>query len=294
MSEDLGARDVATLLRLESCGGGNFRSPLNERNLNDRVYGGQVLGQLVWAAMSTVEPQRRPTMMQMVFLQGARFDDPIDYAVTALQDGKRFSSRQVLGSQHGRRVAQAHVSFQVPSTAPGHQCGPRGPVPSPEGLAGPRELHASLRTRLDLTGYGAAAGASPIDTRFLDAEQELFPSAPGTPLRFWLRIAQPLPAGDARLHAAALAYLSDWWLNYTSLAPYVSQGGPPTYYVASLNHSIWFHAPCRADEWLLCIAQSSWAGAGRGLSTAQIYAEDGRLVASTAQESLQIAKDAVS
>ncbi|GIS97222.1 MAG: hypothetical protein CM1200mP24_05060 [Gammaproteobacteria bacterium] len=34
---------------------------------------------------------------------------------------------------------------------------------------------------------------------------------------------------------------------------------------ASLDHSMWFHRCCRADEWLLFEQQVAWTGDGRGL-----------------------------
>lgn len=37
---------------------------------------------------------------------------------------------------------------------------------------------------------------------------------------FWLRTREPL-SDDAALHAAAFAYLSDWWLNFAAVGLHV-------------------------------------------------------------------------
>ncbi|KAI9092823.1 HotDog domain-containing protein [Phlyctochytrium arcticum] len=54
--------------------------------------------------------------------------------------------------------------------------------------------------------------------------------------------------------------------------------------IASLDHSVWFHEPFRADEWLLYEMESTRTVAGRGLNFGRIYTQDGRLVVSVAQE----------
>jgi acyl-CoA thioesterase-2 len=49
---------------------------------------------------------------------------------------------------------------------------------------------------------------------------------------------------------------------------------------------VWFHRPFRADEWWLYDQASPSASGGRGLAIARVFTEDGRLVASVAQEGL--------
>ena len=56
--------------------------------------------------------------------------------------------------------------------------------------------------------------------------------------------------------------------------------------VASLDHAMWFHRPFRADEWLLYSQESPSASGARGFNTGKIFSQDGRLVASVAQEGL--------
>jgi acyl-CoA thioesterase II len=56
--------------------------------------------------------------------------------------------------------------------------------------------------------------------------------------------------------------------------------------LASLDHSMWFHVPTRADEWLLYDMHSPRTVAGRGMAFGRIYSKDGTLVATTAQEGL--------
>jgi acyl-CoA thioesterase-2 len=60
----------------------------------------------------------------------------------------------------------------------------------------------------------------------------------------------------------------------------------PNMIAASIDHALWFHRACRADEWLLYSMDSPAAQGARGLSRALIFSRDGRLVATVVQESL--------
>jgi acyl-CoA thioesterase-2 len=62
--------------------------------------------------------------------------------------------------------------------------------------------------------------------------------------------------------------------------------------MASIDHAMWFHRPLRVDEWLLYAIQSPSASGARGFTTASIFSQDGRLLASAAQEGLvRVIKD---
>ncbi len=122
-----------------------------------------------------------------------------------------------------------------------------------------------------------------IEMRVVNVEASLSPAAAGTPIHIWVRISHRLP-DSSRGHAAGLAYLSDWWLNFIGAAPHLK--GSDGFYVVSLNHSTWFHAPCRADEWILCVNHSPNAGAQRALSLGEFFTQDGRHIATAAQQAL--------
>ena len=57
-------------------------------------------------------------------------------------------------------------------------------------------------------------------------------------------------------------------------------------FVASLDHAVWFHRPFRADDWWLYDQVSPSASNGRSLVLARVFTQDGRLVATVAQEGL--------
>jgi acyl-CoA thioesterase II len=83
-----------------------------------------------------------------------------------------------------------------------------------------------------------------------------------------------------------LAYSSDFGLLRPALMPHGLSFYKGNVQVVSLDHAMWFHDDFRMDDWLLYATESPWAGGARGFSRGQIYARDGRLVASVAQEGL--------
>ncbi|MBN9409280.1 MAG: thioesterase family protein [Burkholderiales bacterium] len=289
--------DLQALLRLDTLAPGMYRTRHADANLNLRSYGGQSLGQALMAACMDVQADRRPSAMQFMFLQGADPAQPIALDVTRLQDGRRFSSRHVRGAQAGGRlVLDAQVSFAVELDSPAHQrpwsgCGPgEVPVAPAHGVGDEEPPTLSpdwARSMRRLGGYSIAVKPSVVFV-LPEPERQVDPRTAEPRLRFWLRARQRL-ADDACVHAAAFAYLSDWWINFCSLAPHMRDlERGERLYVASLNHAIWLHRPFRADEWLYFDTHSPFAGGGRGLSIAHVHDAAGQAVATVTQECLMV------
>ena len=60
---------------------------------------------------------------------------------------------------------------------------------------------------------------------------------------------------------------------------------------ASLDHSVWFHRPVRADDWLLVDMTGHGMIGSRGLATGPVFSVDGTHVATIAQEGLLRMRD---
>jgi acyl-CoA thioesterase-2 len=101
----------------------------------------------------------------------------------------------------------------------------------------------------------------------------------------WVRILEDLP-DDSLVQACALTYLSDLTMVSTALAPHTGEVRPEDLMLASIDHAMWFHAPTRADRWLLFAQDTPVARGGHGLARGLFFDGDGTLVASVVQESL--------
>jgi acyl-CoA thioesterase-2 len=279
-------RDLAELLALDASGPASFRTRCGDANAHGRAFGGQILGQALMAAARTAPPGRACSAMQFMFLQGTLPDQALELQVTALQDGKRFASRHVRGVQSGDRlVFDAQVSFALATEgAPAHAVPPRVALEDPETLPTLDQLPPAWGESVQ-RAVGYLLRVKPVlDFRFAAPPDRLRLALPEPRLRFWVKVSERLP-DDPSLHAAAFAYLSDWWLNFPASGGHQAEaealGG---LYVASLNHALWLHRPLRADQWLHFDSASPVAANGRGLSIAQVHDRSGMLVASATQE----------
>lgn len=61
-----------------------------------------------------------------------------------------------------------------------------------------------------------------------------------------------------KMHCCVAAYISDYAFLGTALLPH--QWRHTVHFMVSLDHSMWFHNPFRADHWMLYECESPWAG----------------------------------
>ncbi|MER7579300.1 acyl-CoA thioesterase II [Kitasatospora sp. NPDC097691] len=275
----------AELLELEQPDENTFRG-FCHAGAPMRAFGGHVAAQALVAAGRTCEDQLTPHSLHGYFLLPGVPTRPIDYVVERLREGVTYTTRRVTAVQKRNEIFSLTVSFKRPEPANDRQ--PAMPaLPGPESLPDatahwPAELRAAV---------AATGGFRDLELRFVPADTPgLPPAAPGALQQFvWMRTASRLPDG-APLHAAALTYLSDLTLASTAgldeQPNFFQRSGPPTLLMASLDHSMWFHRPFRADDWLLFAQRSPSSSDGRGLTLGEFYDRDGRLVASAAQEAL--------
>ncbi|HXR94625.1 MAG TPA: acyl-CoA thioesterase domain-containing protein, partial [Rhizomicrobium sp.] len=92
--------EVLSLLDLEQIEENMFRG-LSPKARTQRVFGGQVLGQALAAAIRTVEPSRHCHSLHAYFLRPGDPRVPILYQVDRARDGRSFTARRVVAIQHG-------------------------------------------------------------------------------------------------------------------------------------------------------------------------------------------------
>ena len=118
-----------------------------------RVYGGQVIGQALVAAVRTVDASRPPHSMHAYFLLPGDPKVPIIYDVDRIRDGKSFTTRRVTARQHGHPIFSMLVSFHVHEEGLDHQA-KMPDVPPPENL--PTEAEMRAQDAADHARPGAA------------------------------------------------------------------------------------------------------------------------------------------
>ena len=125
----------------------------------------------------------------------------------------------------------------------------------------------------------------PIELRPVEFSRYLGEKSEDGRFHVWIRATGRLPDEPA-IHQCVLAYASDMMLLDAALIPHGRSVFCEDIMAASLDHALWFHRPFRADEWLLYAQDSPNLAGSRGFSRGLIFATDGTLVASVAQEGL--------
>jgi acyl-CoA thioesterase II len=273
--------DLLQLLKLEPLEVNLFRGESRDVGA-PQVFGGQVLGQALTAAAATVEG-RVVHSLHAYFLRRGDCNAPIIYQVDRSLDGHSFTNRRVVAIQHGAQIFNMTASFQVAESGYDHQL-EMPQVPPPESLPDPAPP-AALLEKLPDKVRRFFAQPRPFEFRMVQPVDYLNPR-PAAPLRqIWVRAVAAL-GDDEMLHRRLLAYVSDFFLLDTATLPHGTSFLKPSLIMATIDHAMWFHRPLRLDEWLLCAMDSPSASGARGFARASIFARDGRLVASAAQEGL--------
>lgn len=270
------ALSAAEILALEPCGDRHQRSVRNQDNRAGMIFGGQLLGQALASAASTVAGLPAHSLSAM-FVRPGMVDEPVDYAVEILRDGRRFSQRRVLATQAGRPIFDCLCSFHDPEEGGEHQMGNIEGVPPPEYLPGIQDYVVSNADNLPSHLVGILRLPFPVEVALIDPDAIFLENKAFLARDHWFRIPSALAITDPSAQQCLLAFASDYWLAG------IATGGRDVA-VASLNHSMWFHALVDVSEWLLYRAGTPWAGLGRGIACGLIYDRSGRLVASVAQE----------
>lgn len=279
--------ELAELILLEELDVDLFRGrqPNTERQ---RVFGGQVAAQSVVAAIRTVEPEYVLHSLHSYFLRPGDPMVPIIYDVERTRDGNSFSTRRVLARQHGKPIYHLSASLQRAEEGLSHQ----DRMPTVIGPEDAMPISELARQRGPAVGEAWQREWAGLDARYVGTSTRGLAADPDHPARaqLWLRVDGRL-GDDPATHAAAFTYASDLTLLGAAMVPHGIGITSPGMQSASLDHSIWFHRPFRADEWWLYDQASPFAGGGRGLATARVFTESGELVATVAQEGLVRVRD---
>jgi acyl-CoA thioesterase II len=248
-----------------------------------RVFGGQVIGQALVAALRTVEDRPAHSLHGYFMLPGDP-KVPIIYEVDRIRDGRSFTTRRVVAIQHGRAIFGMAASFHADEEGFSHQA--RMPdVPTPDQLPSEAEIKAKAMAIMPDAVRRYYERERPIELRPVEFSRYLGVKSDEAKFHVWIRATGRLP-DDIAIHQCVLAYASDMALLDSTLIPHGRTVFEKTIMAASLDHALWFHRPFRADDWLLYAQDSPNMSGARGFARGLIFTSDGTLVASVAQEGL--------
>lgn len=281
-----------------------------------RVYGGQVLGQALSAAQTTVddvhETNRHAHSLHSYFLLPGNVHLPIAYDVERIRDGRSFSARRVKAIQNGQPIFFLTASFQNKENntlehqytsiehSIEHNLNEYNNIPPPNECLPIWDvfdefLQNNVPKGIKNKFKNTFGPTSPIQIRPVSMQNPIHPVTKKPQQDLWIRSNGTLKKNEENmtdfesesLHRALLSFASDYGLLETALNPHAVSLWDPKQRVnvATIDHSIWFHAPFQFDEWFLHRTYSPIASSSRGLCFGEIM-QNGKLVASTAQQGL--------
>ena len=253
-----------------------------------RVFGGQVIAQALQAAQRSTDAPKVAHSLHAYFMRPGNEDFPIIFRVVRDFEGRSFATRRVIAMQQGQPILNMAASFQTPEEGLHHQ-DEMPDVPGPDNLQSDAELRREVADQIPEQFRRHMLRGRPIEIRPVRPRDWLDPTRQPARQDSWFRLVAPI-GDDPNMHRAILAYASDMTLLGTATLAH-GINWKTNVQTASLDHAVWLHEDFRVDQWLLYSCDSPWAGHARGFNRGKIYTQDGRLVASAAQEGLMRIRD---
>ena len=239
------------------------------------LYGGQIVAQALRAAAISVESELEPHSIRAYFIRRGDHTEPVRYEVDRIRNGRSFATRRVVARQAVGAILNAESSFQRPERAAAVQTVTMPSVPKPEDLVQDSwtPAHDRVAVPAEEIGPPGSDGAGRAVT--------------------WMKVnddlGDPADAASQLIHRCWLTYLSDDMPADSVIRAHPLAGDAEaraSVFVASLDHTVWFHRSLRADRWHLYDFSCHHYVGGRGLSLGHVFAADGTHVATVAQEVL--------
>jgi acyl-CoA thioesterase II len=233
------------------------------------LYGGQIVAQALRAASATIDEEKVVHSLRAYFIRRGDATEPVRYEVDRIRNGRSFATRRVVARQAIGAILNLESSYQRAEESAVVQPAMMPVVPEPDALE-------------------ESSWSTDFRRRFVPEADTPPPPIGAGRMIAWMRVGVPL-AGDDLLRRCWLAYLSDDLPCDAAVRAHPRReaiDGSETRFIASLDHSVWFHATPHVEDWHLydvtCLA---FAG-GRGLALGHVFEPDGRHVATFAQEAL--------
>ncbi|HKY65028.1 MAG TPA: acyl-CoA thioesterase domain-containing protein [Acidimicrobiales bacterium] len=258
---------LVAALQLEPTGQDTYRAP-NAESGHGVIFGGQLLAQSIVAGLAGHDGKRVKTV-HTIFARGGSPDAPVEIAVDRMHAGRAFASSTVTISQGERLCTRSLVLLTADEPDFIRHADPAPPTPVPDGDAA-----------VDGEGAWQLSIAGDVD---IDDPEAVGPAE----LDVWTRFAGA--PDDPAVDQALLAFATDGFLIATAMRPHAGVGQSQAHVTVStgvISHTLTFHEPAPAGDWLLLSHHSPYAGRGRSYGRADVFRADGAIVASYVQDAM--------
>ena len=247
------------------------------------MFGGLFISQAMAASQQTTDSDRRIHSLHCYFLRPGDTNQPVEFEVENIRDGRNFSHREVTAFQNNKMMFRMVCSHAVSAESLDYT-GPQMPkVPIPEDVT--YTYTDFCRDQMPNPSYLRDVDNRQFDIRYINPPQDYERRDQIESQKMWMRMTCDF-SDNSHVHDAGVAYLSDSTLIDHITLPHGKRWQDDNFDGTSLDHAMWFHRHVDATQWLLFDQNVEWTGDGRGLATGRFYQTDGTLVATCAQEGL--------
>lgn len=233
------------------------------------VFGGQLLAQTIAAARQD-HPDKQVKTVHTIFARGGSVDQGVEIEVDVMHAGRAFASSTVTIRQGERLCTRSLVLLSADEPDLIRHADPMPAVGAPEDAPG--DTHGTGAWEIRTVGGVDIADPEAVGPAELDV---------------WTRfVGAP---DDLATSQALLAFATDGFLIGTAMRPHAGVGQSQAHRTLStgvVSHTLTFHEPFSAADWLLLSQHSPYAGRGRSYGRADVFRADGALVASFVQDNM--------
>ena len=256
-------------LILEQTGASSYRGPSVPSEVRPVVFGGQLMGQMIVAAATSL-PGKTVRSLHAIFARAGTVTQPVDLEVDVMHSGRALGSVSVTARQGDRLLSRGLLLLDAGEPDLIRHSEPKPAVAGPEETEKPKQWEEGAEVRI------------------VDSVDLMTPDITGPPeLHVWTKFSHA-PA-DQAVHQALLSWYTDPFLIASALRPHDGVGQAMAHDTIStgvITHTLSFHEPVDATAWNLMANRSIYAGHGRTYGMGQVFTEDGQQVASYVQDNL--------
>lgn len=258
---------ILQAFELTEVGENTYTAP-NATSPNPVVFGGQLIGQSILAALAGQDDKLVKTV-HTAFARAADPAQPVRIEVEPVHSGRALGSSTVTISQGERTCVRSMVLLSADEEDFITHSTPAPKIGDPEAFSTVGHLPGwEIRVVDDIDiGDPDLVGPPTLDvwTRFPDA-----PDTPG-------------------INEALLGFATDGFLIGTAMRPHEGVGQAQAHVTLStavLSHTLTFHEPFAARDWMLLSHTATHTGHGRSYGRGEVFDTDGSLIASFVQDAM--------
>lgn len=265
--------ELPKTLQVHDLGGGRWSAPhpTDDPEGRDVVFSGQILAQMIMASDASCGSQKEVKSIHAIFARAGTYSaGPMELSLDAMHAGRAWASDTITAYQGDRLLSRGLVLLNaVEPDLMRHS--PRMPdVPGPD----------AATPNPSITVFPGT------ESRLVDLPDAVAPD--GSPaMYFWMR--HPESYDSVAANQALVAWCQPGFLIGLAMRPHKEIDIADAHTSIStgvISHTTHFHEAADVGGWLLVAQHASYAGRGRVFGSGAVFAHDGTLVSTFAQDSM--------